>query len=337
MPSLQRTASSSGFRVSARVVLALSLLGMVALSIAAATAGTASVDSKKTRKRNQQAPAPSDAAAANCRVDVASVPLPGVPEASGLAASRRSPGVLWSHGDSGAPILIALDGRGAQKGKVRLNGATLVDWEDVAVGPCGSASCVYAADIGDNRGARKSITVYRFPEPLPRDAATQPVEALHASFPDMPQDAEALFVLGKGDIFIVTKGDTGPVALYRFPSGVKAGSKAATLEKIGVLQNGRTARRQWVTGASASLDGRWVSLRTHGDVAFYDAARVVKGDFNAPLRFALSGLEEVQGEGIALGERGSVFLVGEGGGRGAAGSFGSLVCYLPDSSPAPGH
>ncbi len=270
------------------------------------------------------------AAAADCHVDVPSVSIPELAEASGLAASRRSPGLLWSHADSGnAPVLVALDAHGTVKGRVALRGATPVDWEDVAVGSCESSSCVYAADIGDNNGRRKGITIYRFPEPLPTDRTTGPAEAFRGQFPDGPQDAEAFFVLGGGEMFVVTKGDTGPVALYAFPVAATSGPRVATLRKIGVLQRGKIDRRQWVTGASASPDGRWVVLRTHGSVAFYDAARLVKGDFSSPSIFALTGLGQLQGEGVALGARGAVFLVGEGGGRGAPGVFGSLACHLP--------
>ena len=85
--------------------------------------------------------------AAGARVEclVARAPsgLTGVPEASDLAVSRRTPGILWTHGDSFAeePYLYAFDPRGASKGKVRLEGVNVADWEATAVGPCGSSTC----------------------------------------------------------------------------------------------------------------------------------------------------------------------------------------------------
>jgi hypothetical protein len=262
------------------------------------------------------------------------VALPDLPEASGLAESRRTPGIFWSHVDSGAaPALVALDSRGALAGRVRLSGVTPVDWEDVAVGNCDGASCVYVADIGDNRGTRRNITVYRFKEPLPTDSTTSAPAAFPAVFPDGAQDAEAFFVLGAGEMFVVTKGATGPVALYRFPAGAKSGS-SSTLEKVGVLRNGRIARGDWVTGASASADGRWVVLRTHGALTFHDAAKITSGDFGAALTFSVAALGEPQGEGVAFGRNGAVFLAGEGGGRKAPGTFSSLVCNLPAASVA---
>ena len=323
------------------VSLAFALLPRPAaggLDAAAATTHEASDDSKENRDKakggKKATGAPKEGASADCRIEGPSAALRDLPEASGLAASRRSPGILWSHLDSGAsPVLIALDTHGAVKGKVRLSGVTLTDWEDVAVSPCGASSCVYVADIGDNRGARQSIAVHRLREPLPTDSSAPAAETFMGVFPDGPQDAEAFFVLGTGDMFVVTKGDTGgPVALYRFPSNAKAGGAASTLQKVGVLQSGRISKENWVTGASASTDGRWVVLRTPGSLTFYDAGRIAKGDFGSPLKFSVAAMKEPQGEGVAFGANGAVFLAGEGGGKKAAGTFGSLVCNLPASA-----
>jgi hypothetical protein len=96
-----------------------------------------------------------------CQPTDSVVQLPGLPEASGLAVSRRTPGRLWTHNDSGEPILFALDTRGSVTGRVRLSGAGVEDWEAIAVGPCGSNACIYVADIGDNETGRNRITIYR--------------------------------------------------------------------------------------------------------------------------------------------------------------------------------
>src|SRR5688572_24526075 len=56
----------------------------------------------------------------------------GVPEASGLVASRSTPGRLWVHNDSGKPEIFALDANGKVAGTVAVAGASLVDWEAMA-------------------------------------------------------------------------------------------------------------------------------------------------------------------------------------------------------------
>ena len=58
-----------------------------------------------------------------CTVATRPVPLRDLPEGSGVALSRRTPGLLWSHNDSGPPMLIALDASGAVKGRVTVAGA----------------------------------------------------------------------------------------------------------------------------------------------------------------------------------------------------------------------
>src|SRR5689334_12151233 len=145
-----------------------------------------------------------------CTVDGPVVQLQQVPEASGVAFSQRTPGVAWVHNDSKKPVVHALSEKGAVLGAARVTGAEIVDWEDIAVAPCPKGSCLYIGDIGDNRASRPSITVYRTPEPAPNEQATDPVEAMHAKYPDRPRDAEALIVLPKGDMFVVTKGEDGP-------------------------------------------------------------------------------------------------------------------------------
>src|SRR5688572_5260550 len=69
--------------------------------------------------------------------------LPDVPEASGLAISRRNHGVLWTHNDSGnEPDLFALDSSGMEQRRVRLPIRTR-DWEALSAAPCAEGNCLY--------------------------------------------------------------------------------------------------------------------------------------------------------------------------------------------------
>ena len=174
--------------------------------------------------------------APGCAIDGALVRLQGITEASGVALSRRTPGVAWTHNDSGKPIVYALSADGSVLGSVRVTGAEVVNWEDIAVGPCPSGSCLYVGDVGDNQASRSSITIYRTPEPAPNAKATEQVETLHAKYPDRPHDAEALIVLPKGDMFVVTKGDDGPSYVYRIPTPFRDGA-TVTLQWIGHVES----------------------------------------------------------------------------------------------------
>ena len=148
-----------------------------------------------------------------CRVEGELTRLAALPEASGVAVSRRVPGRLWTHNDSGQPVLFMLDARGGVTGRIQLSGATVVDWEAVSAGPCPTGSCLYVGDIGDNNARRDHITVYRLTEPgdTPSGAAasTAAAEAFHARYPDGPHDAETLLVAPDGGLYIVTKGRYG--------------------------------------------------------------------------------------------------------------------------------
>ena len=103
-------------------------------------------------------------------------------------------GRVWSHNDSGEPVLYGLDERGKVTARLRLTGAKVEDWEAVAVGPCPSGSCLFVADIGDNDAARKQITVYRVPEPAGNAETVNVTDVFHATYPDGPHDAETLLV-----------------------------------------------------------------------------------------------------------------------------------------------
>jgi hypothetical protein len=261
-----------------------------------------------------------------CEASGSMVPVPGLAELSGLAASRSMPGRLWAHNDSGAPTLVGLDSSGAVVQRVRLTGVKLADWEAVAVGPCPGGSCIYAADIGDNEGARRRIAVYRFREPSSAQTSAPVTDVFHATYPDGPQDAETLLVTPAGALYIVTKGDRGPVHLYRFPRELRVGTDHP-LERIGTPRTReKTSSRDWVTDGTVSANGQWVALRTRQRVSFHSAARLLGGDWTAARAFNLDTLDEPQGEAVALGEGGAIYLGGEGGPKSGAGSFARFTC-----------
>lgn len=258
-----------------------------------------------------------------CQAPRSLVRVAELPEGSGIAASRRVPGRVWAHNDSGAPLLVALDSSGKSVGRIRLTGATVDDWEAIAVGPCPAGSCLYVADIGDNDARRKRVTVYRLPEPEGTSGTAAVADVFHAAFPDGAHDAETILVNGEGRIHIVTKGETGPVALYRFPAAAKSGA-TATLERVSGGGDAKSADAR-ITDGSVSPDGRWVALRTLKDVTFYAAADFFAGRWTPAARVDLSALKEPQGEGISLGADNTVYLAGEGGGRGP-GTFARFTC-----------
>lgn len=135
-------------------------------------------------------------------------------ETSGLAASRIHANVLYAHNDSGDTARLFMVGTdGSSKNVVDVTGAAAVDWEDVAVAPCGAGSCVFVADIGDNAKARTDLRIYRIPEPS-LTATTAAAAAFPVQYPDGAHDAETLLADATGALYIVTKESFGASSLF---------------------------------------------------------------------------------------------------------------------------
>lgn len=254
--------------------------------------------------------------------------LKAIPEASGVAVSRKNPGLLWAIRDSGEPLLFGITDAGAPAAQVAVTGAEVDDWEDISVGACPGGSCVLIADIGDNNANRQRITIYRVREPATTEKATAPAEALHATYPDGPQDAEAFFVAGDR-LFIVTKGNSGPIRLYRFPAGFTPGA-SVKLERVSELPLAADSERARVTDAEASVDGQWVAIRLADAVVFYRTADLTSATPRERFRADVKPLREPQGEGVAIGAEGTVYIVGEGP-VASGGTFAKLRCALRDA------
>jgi hypothetical protein len=265
--------------------------------------------------------------APQCTPAGAVVRVPELSEGSGLAASRRTDGRFWSHNDSGDPVLIALDGNGRIAGRLQLSGARVEDWEAVAVGPCPAGSCIYVADIGDNGADRNQITIYRLAEPAEPGGSAKVSDVIRATYPDGAHDAEALLVAPDGRLYIVTKGETGPVALYRFPSN-PAGA-TVRLERVGKPRDQRSSgENERITDGAVSPDGRWIVLRSRTALTFYPATDLLSGNWREAARVSLASVGEPQGEGVTFGPGNSVYLMSEGGGRKQPGMFARLACTV---------
>jgi hypothetical protein len=261
-----------------------------------------------------------------CRAEGPVVTVPELPEASGLAVSRSAPGRLWAHNDSGKPVLYALDVRGTITGRFELSGASVEDWEAVAVGPCPSGSCVFVADIGDNDARRKRITVYRIPEPSTPGGLVAVKDAFYATYPDGARDAETLLALPDGRLAIVTKGENTEIALYMFPKTLRAGD-VHKLERVGKPRgSGPPSPQERITDGSVSSDGNWIVLRTGHALTFHRASELMAGNWQEARRVDVKTVGEEQGEGVALASVETVYLAGEGGGKSRPGTFARLSC-----------
>ncbi len=237
---------------------------------------------------------------------------PDIGESSGLAASRRVAGVLWTHNDSGDdPFVYCLDLQAKNCGVWRVAGAEAFDWEDMAAGPgpAGGGPSLYLGDIGDNLDQRTEIVVYRIPEPQPAPGApstravpatTEPAEKLRLRYPDGAHNAEALAVHPTtGDLYVITK-DAQSAGVFKAPAPVDP-SRPTVLARVGAVRLGTGTRGlEVVTGADISPDGRRVALASYSQG--YELELPVGGVFDdiwagRPVPVALGA--RLQGESIA--------------------------------------
>ena len=248
-------------------------------------------------------------------------------EASGLAASRRTPGVLWSHNDSGdSARLFALRDDGAPLLQLRLPGVDAVDFEDLSIADCpdDSGPCLYVGDVGDNFRARDDQIVYAMPEPaLDVDAEYRVEDAAQVwRFPvHLAEDhvnVEAFAVLPdlSAMVFLEKRNDDGVrIMLYRAPW---TEGEDAALEVAGRFDSPGPVfvdDGQLITAIDVHPSGARLALRTYTGVFEYrfgDGQGVADMGDVEPVLVVAGPDSEPQGEAIAYDAEGDgLFTVSE--------------------------
>lgn len=236
--------------------------------------GTGGPDWQRKQERRQLATVEAGVpVAAATPAQIATLEDRSIDESSGIVASRRNPGLFWTHNDSGdGPFVYAFDRAGRKRGTWRVEGAKARDWEDIAIGPGPEPGrpYLYVGDTGDNDEEREFVTVYRFPEPeiAETDAAstrdqprtTERAEAIRLKYPDDRgvHNSEALLVHpATGAIYVVTKTPNG-AAVFKLAAPFDASAPNA-LGRVATLA-GPGFFGSLVTGGDISPDGRRVAL-----------------------------------------------------------------------------
>lgn len=194
-----------------------------------------------------------------------------ISESSGIAASSSSDEVVFTHNDSGdrARFFAVDTATCATRATYEVNGASNLDWEDMAAGlAADGVPVLWLADIGDNLARRASVVVYEVDEP----AAAAPGGPLRVrsrmtlTYPDGPQDAETLLVdPGTGRPVIVTKDVQGGASrVYRVPTTSSGPLERLADLDVQTLPGGGLTGAAWsLTGGATSPDRRTVVLRSY--------------------------------------------------------------------------
>lgn len=190
-----------------------------------------------------------------------------IDEASGLAASRLHPFLLYTHNDSGGePEVYMIDTLGKYQGKIKLDGVRNQDWEDISIGPSKEAeeSYIYVADIGDNNAKRDKVQIYRFAEPteLAKEITVKP-ERITLTYPDGAKDAETVLVdPWNGDLLVLSKRDTSNT-LYR-ATAEQLDGQDVVLEKVMKLPI------TMAVGGDISADGKQILIKNYWAVYYWE-------------------------------------------------------------------
>lgn len=213
---------------------------------------------------------------------------PSIDESSGLVDLGS---LMVTTNDSGDDALLYVidPATGHTVGRTAYAPA-VVDVE--ALAPAGDGK-VWAADIGDNRGTRSRVTVYRVP--VGRGEKRVDAPSYRLVYPDGAQDAESL-IYGAGRLYVISKGIFGG-SVYAAPQDLDPAhdNRLTKVGRVGLF----------ATDAALFSDGRHVLVRGYGsaEVRTFPGFELV-GNFDLP--------DQVQGEGISIGPGDRIRLSSEG-------------------------
>jgi len=238
-------------------------------------------------------------------------------ELSGLAASRRNPGVLWSHNDSGdTERVFAMDSTAQLIGTHTVSANSQQDWEDIAVGPGPNpgTSYLYIGSIGGNNG-RHDLHVYRAPEPQVTAGAapyTVPLSSavkLRMHYPGSEEhNSETLLVDPlTSDIYVVTKTYSGQARVYRYPAAQQNPATDYALQFVTTLDIPTGA----LTAGDISPNGSEIAIKGYNES--YIWRRASGASIAQALQTTACPIPHGNGEALAFSANGnSYYTITEG-------------------------
>ena len=230
-----------------------------------------------------------------------------MPETSGFACSRTTPGYLWAHGDENTGSnkkIVAIQPSGTLAMTLSISGDPgRDDWEDICTGVYDGKNYLFIGAIGDNDLQFKdAYYIYYFEEPeITSGTKSVSVKYIRFGFPDnKAHNAETLMYDNLEQVFYVAdKVKDGVCTLYSLPMRTDYGAATQTLTKVVELGNGK--KFNFLTGGDITPDGKWMAIKSkkyvllwerQGDESLSEAAKRLPVQVTAYQ-------EETQGEAIA--------------------------------------
>jgi hypothetical protein len=253
-------------------------------------------------------------AAYNPGREIARLANQSITESSGLACSRATPGVFWTHNDSGDQArLFAFNLQGVNLGTYPLHGANANDWEDLCSFSIAGKHFLLVADTGDNKAQRKMYTIYIAHEPaINTKHDKEQLLSLSAqqdfTYEDGPHNCESVAVDPvRREIILVSKTSESTCKAYVLPLPSKKNPKQAVAKTVATLTIPTTS------AMDISPDGLRALVLTYGDA--YEYTRQADEDwsrgFARPPR-SIKMPVRVQGESACYGPDGvTIYLTSE--------------------------
>jgi hypothetical protein len=236
-----------------------------------------------------------------------------VKEASGIVASYKNKGLLWTHNDSGdSNRIYSMDANGKGTREFYLEGASNRDWEAIGMATFTEGSFVYVADIGDNNAQHSDYAIYRVPEPeittnTPKTNTLKSVQKISYKYPDGARDAEAMLIdQSTKDIYIISKReDTKRLYRLPYPQSYTQTTTAEFVQELTTFSTG-TGQQTYLTDGSVSVDNQEIIIKSYFQI-FHWRRATNETIPNALKRnpTILPYTLELQGEGVCFAQDGS--------------------------------
>ncbi|MCQ2347841.1 MAG: hypothetical protein MJZ65_01480 [Paludibacteraceae bacterium] len=231
-----------------------------------------------------------------------------IPEVSGMACSRTTPGYLWIHGDENIDFtgITAINPDGTKVMTLTFNSGTTSrdDWEDICTGVYNNKNYVFVGAFGDNDGKFKdNYIIYYFEEPtITSGSKSIAVNYIKFGYPDnKAHNTETLMYDNIEQMFyVVDKIKGGVCTLYKLPFATNYGTSVQKLTKVQELgQSGDNF--DYCTAGDITPDGKWMIIKNKPFALIWERQgneSITATVARAPKQIA-AYKEEKQGESVA--------------------------------------
>ena len=211
-----------------------------------------------------------------------------LPEVSGIACSRVTPGYIWMESDDYTRV-VATDEKGEHKymqinfPNLKALGIRRYDWEDMSGGVYEGKNYLFIGAFGDNDEVDDFYTIIYFEEPEISDGATVDIDPAQIEYvyPDgKSHNCEALMYDNREQmLYIITKVYYNVCQVFSLPFRLDYGKEVQTLTYVcdlglksdigmGEYKGKQLAYRGFhlVTGADISPDGKYILIKNHNNI-----------------------------------------------------------------------